>query len=55
MALVVRLWLAVCRRGGRVSTPARLLGVITGVSWLADRVDSSRVGVGLVGAPARAQ
>ncbi len=52
-AVVVALWLAVRDRARTSSTPWRLLNVITGTSWLAERVNSSWAGVGLVPVAAR--
>lgn len=53
-ALVAALWLAVRDRGGRASTPWRLLNAVTGTTWMACRVNSSWAGVGLVPVAARA-
>lgn len=52
-ALACAVWLAVRDRARTSSTPWRLLNVMTGTTWLADRVNSSWVGVGLVPVAAR--
>ncbi|MGH9247284.1 MAG: DUF6431 domain-containing protein [Acidimicrobiales bacterium] len=52
--LIVALWLAARERGAASATPWRSLNVITGMSWLARRRDSSWAGVGLVPVTARA-
>lgn len=50
----VALWLAARARGAAWATAWRTLNAITGTSWLAGRVISSWVGVGLVPVSARA-
>lgn len=46
--LVVALWLAARERGAAWATAWRSLNAITGMSWMAPRVNSSWVGVGCV-------
>ncbi len=53
-ALVVAVWAAVAGRWRTSPTPWRLLNVMTGTTWLAERVNSSWAGVGLVPVAARA-
>ena len=47
-ALVAAVWLAVRDRARTSLTPWRLLNVMTGTTWLADRVNSSWAGIGRV-------
>lgn len=47
-ALVAALWLAARDRARTSATPWRLLNVMTGMTWLGERVNSSWAGVGLV-------
>lgn len=53
-AVITALWLAARARFGASASPWRLLNIITGTSWMARRVNSSWVGVGLVPVAARA-
>lgn len=51
--LTAALWLAVRDRGGRASTPWRLLNAMSGTSWMARRVKSSWAGASHLPVPAR--